>query len=86
MVMSAKYIPASLLTVSRMLDRAIPRFIDFVILFCIIARAKTATSVGAVRWVIEEWRAWEVCEEIPTEDKREGQLNNHESLLNVGKT
>ena len=80
MVMSAKYILASLLTVSRMLGRSIPRFIDFVIWFCITVKAKTVISVGGNGQVSDrkEWRIWE--------EKGEEKLNNHEGLLNVGNT
>lgn len=86
MVMSAKYIPASLLMVSRMLDRPIPRFIDFMILFSITAKPKTVISFGTDRRAIAVSDGSRKSDRMPTEDKREEQLNNREVLLNVGKT
>lgn len=81
-----KYISASLVTVSRILDPPIPRYVDLRIRVCTTTRAKTARSVGSVRWA--QWKEWRVKEddEMPTKGKTERHLNDRENLFDFGKT
>lgn len=57
MVITTKYISASLVTVSRMLDPFIPRYFDLKTWAWMMTRAKTTMSVGTARWVqCKEWK------------------------------
>jgi hypothetical protein len=74
--MIAKYISASLLTVSRILGAFIPRYVDLMTCVCTMTITKTARSKGRDRWF--NWRNWGIrkSDDMLTKGERDDHLND----------
>ena len=84
--MNAKYISASLVTVTRIFGLPIPLCVDLISCACTTTSTKTATSEGTVGRVNSGSWGIKKSDEIPTKGKTEGHLNGCEALSSCGKT
>jgi hypothetical protein len=85
--MTTKYITASLVIVSRMLETFIPRFLDLSIRVCTSTRTKTATSTGTDGALNRRnSAAIRGNGNILAKGERQGHLDDWDSCLNARKT